>query len=258
MMEMDTLRPEVPAWYPHRGYQCGMARWGAIPPGAHDCAVDGGKSVHVPTAGHYDAGKWGAPPSCRRGGQWAHTPEGDRDVVGQYLCMLVLRENIPLGPPSLEMDPLQCTTMVEGKRIYSGKELPFMIVDHLEEWEHRNYFFVPRSMWMFACVSGFNTYKNTHTLTFVENGCFYPGYEVDLARCLFQIWSKEEVASFIPECAALPKSVESYGGGQLRRYQQILDMVRDRTEALGRDCPEDMRERLRHVEERVCQLQQLC
>ena len=215
--DQDMLKPWSTSWFPGIGYVCDKKYWDMTPSGIRESAKtsnggnletlnkdDDGKLTYVPKS--YSGGA----KNVIMSGPWGSGEEVlpawvNRDIVGHYALVLVDREpNRVLGPPKNAGTDQVLGTFgslaiedKEGRKIYMGPS-PYMDLDASTPWNGRRRWMAkcheaPRPCWMFACVSGYNSYDGTHTLTFKEDGCYYPINGVNLRNCIFQEWTRPDI-----------------------------------------------------------------
>lgn len=182
-------------WYPKCGYLSDTKHWDGTPdglqggddaPGADTLAlVDVGKGMftYIPNGRKVVStrglGAWGA--GIGESEAWVN-----RDIVGHYVLVRVYGDIDAKLPDAHVID-------VDGKRIYIGDALPPLIMetDFPTDEQIEDELFTevnPTRGWMFACVSGYDSYSGLHSLVFRNKGVYYPGYEVELNKCVFQEW----------------------------------------------------------------------
>jgi hypothetical protein len=183
------MRPWGACWYPGFGYVMETNQWpdwvGDIQDkGPGGVLPDAGRGMftHVPTGRKWDGGlrlpKWGE----EHGDLDEREVWVNRDIVGSFV---LIRGSFTKSPYSVRGE-IPFNTMC-GKKVVLPrcKHLGPMVVIDDDSHQHLE--------WMFAYVSGYDSYNGKHQIVFKKGDKFYPGYDVDLDKCVFQEWTRPDM-----------------------------------------------------------------
>tara|TARA_B100000902_G_C27259307_1_gene889730 strand:+ start:418 stop:1074 length:657 start_codon:yes stop_codon:yes gene_type:complete len=182
------MRPWGPCWYPEFGYV--MEQW---PDWVGDIQVSSSGGGVLPDAGrgrftHVPAGrKWGGGLRLPKWGEehgelnerevWVN-----RDIVGSF----VLIRGSFTEPPYAVRGEIPFNSIC-GKKVVLPHHKHRGPMIEIDDDTHQ------RLEWMFAYVSGYDSYNGKHKLVFKKGDTFYPGYYVDLDKCVFQEWTRPDM-----------------------------------------------------------------
>ena len=232
MMGDDTdsqLRPWAASWYPGHGYRMETSTLplGPATPEIPSEALDEPVSSSLQVSGSEELPLAGrgmfthVPPSRRCAGltvpPWGQafgpreTREAwvDRDLVGELILIRVVRDRTQ-GPSWYQLThPDPTTPTLPSLDFYHDLEdiLPDWLeyhgvchhdqVIHLQSWDPEP----PVTRWLFAYVSGY--YQGQHHLVFRFHGVDWPGFQVDLSRCVFQHWTRPDIRRYLAKQSSL-------------------------------------------------------
>ena len=185
----SEMKPWGPSWYPGVGYVMETNQWLVFPGDIQE-----GEGWTVPLVGR---GMFTYSPTGRRFMGRGRLPSKDaqygdsgkrevwvdRDIVGH--CVLI--RGIIATPDTDVMgnEPFHLTG--SGKRVFMGAA-EFRADFEMEGPDDD---VVPKNQcWMFAYVGGYDSYNGKHSLIFKRGDIYYPGYEVELDKCVYQEWTR--------------------------------------------------------------------
>jgi hypothetical protein len=197
------MRPWGASWYPGFGYVVETKQWPDWVGDIQGVQREDGRGIIIsglPEAGrgrftHVPAGrKWGGGVTLPKWGEghgelderevWVN-----RDIVGSFV---LIRGSFTKPPYSVKGE-IPFNTTCDGKKVvkhYARHRGPIVVID---DDSHQNL------EWMFAYVSGYDSYNSKHQLVFKKGDKFYPSYAVDLDKCVFQEWTRPDMRRLMRE-----------------------------------------------------------